>query len=89
MGFALTGVAQEANVTGLVDDQQVFDRVALLLTTVMVLLFLWIFRAVDRPLRTIMPKRGDVGTPIVRSAASKAAKSSAVRAGRSSWCAKA
>jgi hypothetical protein len=89
MGFALTGVAQEVNVTGFVDDQQVFDRVALLLTAVMVLLFLWIFRAMDRPFRTIMPKRGDVGTTFVRSVVSKAAKSSAVRAGSSSWCAKA
>jgi hypothetical protein len=89
MGFALTGGAQEANVTGFVDDQQVFDRVALLLTAVMVLWFLWIFRAMDRPLRTIMPKRGDVGTPFARSVVSKAAKSLAVRAGSRSWCAKA
>jgi hypothetical protein len=36
MGFAFTGVAQEAHGTGFVDDQQVFDRVALLLTAVMV-----------------------------------------------------
>jgi hypothetical protein len=79
MGFALTGVAHEANGTGFVDAQQVFDRVALLLTAEMVLLVLWIFRAMDRPFRTIMPKRGDVGTTFVRSVVSKAAKSSAVR----------
>jgi hypothetical protein len=84
MGFALTGVAQEANVTGFVDDQQVFDRVALLLPAVVVLLFLWICRAMDRPLRTIMPKKGDVGTPFARSVVSKVAKSSAVRAGSNS-----
>jgi hypothetical protein len=39
---------------------------------------------VDWSLRTIMPTKGDVGTPFVRSAASHTAKSSAVRAGSSS-----
>jgi len=81
MGFAFTGVAQEAHVTGFVDDQQVFDRVALLLTAVMVLLLLGIFRAMDRPFGTIMPKRGDVDSPFACAVLSKAAKSSAVRAG--------
>jgi hypothetical protein len=84
MGFAFTGIAQEANVTGFVDDQQVFDRVALLLAAVMVLLLLWIFRAMDRPLGTIMPKRGDVDSPFACTVLSKATKSSAVRAGSSS-----
>jgi hypothetical protein len=84
MGFAFTGVAQEVNVTGFVDDQQVFDRVALLLTAVMVLLLLWVFRAMDRPLGTIMPKRGDVDAPAACTVLSKAANSSAVRAGSSS-----
>jgi hypothetical protein len=84
MGFAFIGVAQEAHVTGFVDDQQVFDCVALLLTAVMVLLLFWIFRAMDRPLRTIMPTRGDVDSPFACAVLSKAAKSSAVRAGSSS-----
>jgi hypothetical protein len=84
MGCALIGVAQEANVTGVVDDQPVVDRVALLLTAVMVLVFLWIFRARERPLRTIRPNRGYVGTTFVRSVVSQAAQSSAVRAGSSS-----
>jgi hypothetical protein len=39
---------------------------------------------VDWSLRTLMPTRGDVGTPFVRSAASHTAKSAAVRAGSSS-----
>jgi hypothetical protein len=89
MGFALTGVAPEVHVTGCVDDQQVVDRVALLLTTVLVVLCLWIFGAVERPLRTSMPTRGDMRTTVVRSAARQAANSSAVRAGSSSWCAQA
>jgi hypothetical protein len=84
MRLALIGVAQEADVTGLIDHEEVFDRVALFLTTVVFSLFLWIGRPVDWSLRTIMPKRGDVGTPFVRSAASHTAKSSAVRAGSSS-----
>ena len=75
---------QEADVTGLIDHEEVFDRVTLLLATVVFLLFLWISRAVDWPLSAIMPKRGGVGTPFVRSAASHTAKSSAVRAGSSS-----
>ena len=84
MRLALIGVAQEADVTGLIDHEEVFDRVAFLLAPGVFLLFLWIGRTVDWSLRTIMPTRGDVGTPFVRSAASHTAKSSAVRAGSSS-----
>ena len=83
------GGTQETNMTSLLDHEEVFDRMALLLAAVVVLLVLWIGGAVDRSLRTIMPKRGDVGMPFARSVVSKAAKSSAVRAGSSSWCAKA
>jgi hypothetical protein len=57
-GFAFTGVAQEADVTGLVDHEEVFDRVALFLAAVVFLLFLGIGRAMDRSLSAIMPKRG-------------------------------
>jgi hypothetical protein len=84
MGFAFTGGAPEAKVTGFVDDQQVFDRVALLLTAVMVSLLFWIVRAMDRPLRTIMPTRGAVDSPFASAVLRNAAKSSAVRAGSSS-----
>jgi hypothetical protein len=80
---------QEAHGTALIDHEEVFDRVALLLAAGEFLLVLGIGRAVDRPLSTIMPKRGGVGATFVRSAASSTATSSAVRAGRSSWCAKA
>jgi len=87
MFLAFHGVTQEADVTGLIDDEQVFDRVTLLLAAVVVLPVLWIDGAMDRSLRAIMPKRGGIGTPSVRLAASITAKSSALRAGRSSWCA--
>ena len=76
---------QEAHVTGLIDHEEVLDRVALLFAAVVVLLFLWIGWPVDRSLSAIMPKRGGPGATFVRSAASSTASSSAVRAGRSSW----
>jgi hypothetical protein len=80
---------QETNLTGLIDDQEVFDGVALLLAAVEFLLVLGIGGAMDRSLRTIMPKRGASGATFLRGAARSVVKSSAVRAGRSSWCAKA
>ena len=58
MFLALHSVTQEANVTGLIDHEEVFDRVALFLATVVFLLVLGIGRAVDRSLSAIMPKRG-------------------------------
>jgi hypothetical protein len=65
MRLAFIGVAQEAHVTGLIDHEEVFDRVALLLATVILLLLLGISRAMDRSLSTIMPKRGDVGPSFI------------------------
>src|SRR5262245_60145604 len=58
MFLAFDSVTQEANVTGLIDHEEVFDRVALFLATVVFLLFLWIGGAMDRSLSAIMPKRG-------------------------------
>lgn len=78
------GSTQEANMAGLIDHEEVFDRVAFLLATVEFLLVLGIGWAVDRALSTIMPKRGAKGRPSVRLAASITAKSSALRAGSSS-----
>jgi hypothetical protein len=85
MRLAFIGVAQEANVTGLIYDQQVFDRMALLLATVILLLLLGISRAMDRSLSTIMPKRGEVDPSFVCVVARRVANSSAVRAGSKSW----
>src|SRR6266850_174371 len=84
MRLTLIGVAQEADVTGLIDHEEVFDRVTLLLAAVVFLLVLCIGRAMDRSLSAIMPKRGGRGTPAVRLAASITDKSSAFRAGSSS-----
>jgi hypothetical protein len=57
-GFAFSSVAQKTHVTGLVDHEEVVQRVTLLLPTA---IFLWRFgigRAVDRTFRAIMPTRG-------------------------------
>ena len=89
VGLPFIGGTQEANLTRLIDHEEVFDRVALLLATVIFLLLFSIPRAMDGSLSTIMPKRGDVvpsfGCLLVRSVAN----SPAVRAGSSSCWAKA
>ncbi len=88
-GFAFIGVAQKAHVTRLSDHEEVFERGALLLATIV---FLWLFgicRAVDRTLGTIMPKRGMVDLPSVACGLNIAANAAAVRAGSRSWSAKA
>ena len=66
MHLAFIRGTQEAHVTGLIDYEQVVDRVARLLATIMVLLFLWICGAVDWSFSPIMPKRGEVGTSFRR-----------------------
>jgi hypothetical protein len=81
------GRTQEAHMTGLLNHEEVVERVALLLATGVVLLVRGIGGAMDRSRRAIMAKREDVGAPFVGSAASRTAKSSAVRAGRRSGCA--
>jgi hypothetical protein len=58
MFLAFDSVTQEAPMTGLIAHEEVFDRVALFLATVVGLLFRWIGRAVARSLSAIMPKRG-------------------------------
>ena len=52
------GGTQEADVTALIDHEEVLDRVAFLLAAVVVLLVLGIGGAVDRALSAIMPTRG-------------------------------
>jgi hypothetical protein len=75
--------------TGLIDHEEVFERVTLLLATVVFLLVFWIGRAMDRAFGTIMPKRGDVGASCVCVVVRRVANSSAVRAGSKSWSANA
>ena len=60
MRLPCRGGTQEANGTGLIDHEEIFDGVALLLATIVFLLVLGIFGALDWSLRTIMPKRGVV-----------------------------
>jgi hypothetical protein len=89
MHLACIRSTQEAKVTGLVDHAQVFDCVALLLATIMVLLCFWIFWAVDRSCSPIRPTRGDVGTFFGCLVARSVAHSAAMRAGSCSCCANA
>lgn len=58
IGLPFIRGTQEADVTALIDHEEVLDRVALLLAAVVVLLVLGIGGAMDRPLSAIMPKRG-------------------------------
>jgi hypothetical protein len=75
----------ETPVTGCMEHAQVFDRVALLLATVVVRLFLEVKRARARSLRTLMPKRGGRG-PILRLGGREERRErGAVRVGRKSW----
>jgi hypothetical protein len=59
IGLPFIRGTQEADVAALIDHEEVFDRVALLLAAVVFLLVLGIGGAVDRSLSAIMPKRGD------------------------------
>jgi hypothetical protein len=75
-------------VTGLIDHEEVFARVAFLLAAVILLLFLRIFGSLDGTFGPIMKKRGDVAGRSVWFVVNIAAKSFAVRAGSNSWSAK-
>ena len=65
MHLAFIRGTQEAQVTGLLDHEEVCDRMALLLAAVVVLLVLGIGWAVDRSRSPIMPNRGATGTSSV------------------------
>lgn len=88
-GFAFTGVAQEKNVTGLIDHEKVLERVTLLLATVILLLVLRVLRALDGSFGPIVDQKGDSEGLSDWCVVSIAAKSSAVRAGSSAWSARA
>jgi hypothetical protein len=89
VGLPFIGGTQEANLTRLIDHEEVFDRVAFLLATVIFLLLFRIPRAMDGSLSTIMPKRGDVVPSCVCLLVRSVANSPVVRAGSSSCWAKA
>lgn len=86
-GFAFIRMTPKAHGTGLVDHQEVFQRVTLLLPTVIFVLLFRIGRAVDWTFRAIMPQRGIVALPSVACVLNIAANAAAVRAGRRSWSA--
>jgi hypothetical protein len=65
MRLALIDRTQEANGTGLIEHEQVFARVALLLATVILLRLLRISRTRECARSTIMPARGDVAPSFV------------------------
>jgi hypothetical protein len=88
-GVAFIGGTQEAHVTGLSDHEEVVARVTRLLATVV---FLWLFgigRALNRTFGALMPTRGVVELPSVAYGSTMSAHAAAVRAGSSSWSAKA
>ena len=57
--FPFTGLTQEAHVTGLIDHEEVFERVTFLLATVILLLLFRVFRTLDGSFGPIMKKRGE------------------------------
>ena len=89
VGAASVSVTEQEDRERRVDQPHVFQRVTLLLPTVIFLLLFGIGRAVDRTFSAIMPKRGVVELPSAECVSNIVANSSAVRAGSSSWSAKA
>src|SRR5262245_44218112 len=57
--FAFVHVAQEGNVAGLLDHEEVFERVPLLLAKVIFFLRLRICRTLDRSFGPLVHKRGE------------------------------
>jgi hypothetical protein len=88
-GFPFTGVAQDAHGTGLVDHEEVFERVASLLSTLILWRLLWVFRTLDGTFRPIMNKRAAGAEASLVGVVNIAVKSSAVRDGSHAWPAKA
>jgi hypothetical protein len=74
MGLPCIGRTQAANLTGLIDAQEGFDRRAFLLAAVVVLRLLGSSGAVERSRCPIRPNRRARGTPGVRWAARRTAQ---------------
>src|SRR5262245_40329832 len=58
--FPFTGRTQKANLTALIDHEEIFERVPLLLATVIFFLLRRIFGTLDSSFSTIMQTRGEV-----------------------------
>ena len=71
--------------TGLVDHEEVFERVASLLSTLILLRLLWVLRTLDGAFRPIMKNREAGAEASLGGVANMAVKSSAVRDGSNSW----
>jgi hypothetical protein len=76
-------------VTDLIEHEEVFDRVTFLLAAVILLLIFRVFRTLHGSFGPIMKKRGEGEGASVGGVVSIVAKSSAVRAGRRAWSARA
>jgi hypothetical protein len=61
MGTARVGLAQKEDRECRIDQQHVFDRVALVLAAITARLLTWILGALDAPLGPVVPKRGEAG----------------------------
>src|ERR671922_1427304 len=61
VGAAGRGLTQEEDRQGRIDQQDVFDRVALFLAALTARLLNWILGGLDAPLGPVVPKRGEAG----------------------------
>jgi hypothetical protein len=84
-GFPCTGVAQAAHVTGLMEHEEVVARGACLLATGIRLRLLRVFRTLEGSCGPIMANRAEGAETSVGGVVSRAATSSAGRAGSRSW----
>ena len=88
-GFPVTGVTQEADVTGRIEHEEVFQGVTRLLATIILCLIRGLFGALDGSFGPILHTRGGDEGSSDWCGVSLVAKSSAVRAGSSPWSARA
>jgi hypothetical protein len=86
---AFIGDTHKAHGTGLIDHEEVVERVAVLLATVILWRLFRVFRTLEGSFGPIMKQRGEGAGASVGGLVSLVAKSSAGRAGRSSWSARA
>jgi len=86
---ALTGVAPDAHVTGLMAHEAVGARGARRRATVIRLVRVGRWRAVERPFGASMPQRGVVALASAACVANSAAHAAVVRAGSHTWFAQA
>jgi hypothetical protein len=79
------GVAQKADGAELIDDKDIFERMAFLLAAVLQFSISFITRTINRTFSAIMDKRGVGAVDGGGSSRNRRANSSALRAGRRFW----